>query len=160
MNTIHTDDRAVSQVIAILMIVILVLVALIAVVVLFPDNNPKPDTKSASFTGDFRGNGSDTVTITHEGGDELKASNITVVIDGAMNSVTSQPYFTINGRHKLTSLGYHSESLMKPSDSITLNKSSLGVEDEINFKEAEIRLIYRISKSRNITYYSWTHPDV
>lgn len=142
---------------AILLIVNVLLLGIIGASSLDRDDT-NPNIASASFTSDFESNGSDSVITMHNGGDDLKADNVTIIIDGAINGMTEKPYSEINGHHNVTSLGYTPGSYLEPDDTIVLNRSTLGVADEIDFESAEIRLTYQMEKSIN-TYYKWTGPD-
>jgi len=121
--------------------VVIVAVMLAATVALFvegPDPNP-PDQKNVWLdTESFESNGSDSLTIIHKSGDNLSTRNLTFTIREAINGRAGEPYTAINGRHNLTSLGHKSDSYLTPNDTITLNRSTLGVEDEINFKTADV----------------------
>lgn len=78
----RSDERAVSPVIGVIMMVAVtvILAAVVSMLVLGMgsdvDTNPQ-----ASFS--FEYDGVDTVTITHDGGDTLDATKVSVLIDGA-----------------------------------------------------------------------------
>ena len=124
--------------------VVIVAVILAATVALFvegPDPNP-PDQEKWFDAKSFESNGSDCLTIIQTKGDNLSVHNLTVTIRNASNGRTGEPYAAVNGRHNLTSLGYESGSYLTPNDTITLNRSTLGVDDTINFETADVFLRY------------------
>jgi len=131
-------------------IVVVILAAIFALYSEGPDPNP-PDTESTWLdTKNFESNGSDSLTIVHRYGNNLSVHNSTLVIRDTINGRAGEPYAAINGRHNLTTLGYESGSSLTPNDTITLNRSTLGVEDEINFEIAEVLIEYG-----NREYYVW-----
>ncbi|MCU4717480.1 type IV pilin [Halapricum hydrolyticum] len=150
--------------------VVIVAVILAATVALFVEGpSPSgPDWKYITLdTENFDSNGSDSLTIVHKSGDNASVHNLTVIICNASNGRTGEPYAAINGRHNLTSLGYESGSYLTPNDTITLNRSTLGVEDEINFKTADVFVRYtrlHMGEESKVTTYNWngseaTTPD-
>jgi len=158
MDTGDVDRNDILWGLTAILLIVNVLLLVVIGASLFDRDDPDPDLHpGASFTSDFESNGSDSVIITHDGGDDFRADNVTIVIDGAINEVTGEPYDEINGRHNVTSLGYHSGSDLGPGDTIVLNRSTLGVADGINFETAEIRVVRETTES-TLTYYKWTGP--
>jgi flagellin-like protein len=93
-----TEDRAVSPVIGVILMVAItvILAAVIGTFVLGLGDQVSENAPQASFSFDFSATGSDgftgddgdNVTITHEGGDTLEASNVEARGD---NSTTNSP---------------------------------------------------------------------
>jgi len=74
---IHDDD-AVSPVIGVILMVAItvILAAVIASFVLGLGDQAQQATPQASFSWDYEGGGTDTVTITHDGGDSIEAREL------------------------------------------------------------------------------------
>lgn len=139
--------------------VVIVVAILAAIFVLYIgglDPNP-PDQEKWFDAKSFESNGSDCLTIIHTKGDDLSVHNLTVTIRGAINGRTREPYAAVNGRHNLTSLGYESGSYLTPNDTITLNRSTLGVVDTINFETADVFLRY--GKATLYFYGDWNESE-
>jgi len=163
----ETNDAAWIVGIVGVVIVAIILAGIAALIVDTPDPNP-PDQKTMWLdTKSFETNGSDSLTIVHRDGHNLRVHNLTLVIRDAINGRAGEPYAAINGRHNLTSLGYESGSYLTPNDTITLNKSTLGVENDINFETAEVLVRYtrsHMGEKSKVTIYNWngseaTTPD-
>ena len=75
-----TEDRAVSPVIGVILMVAItvILAAVIGTFVLGLGDQVSESAPQASFSFDFNVSGNNSVTITHEGGETLEASNIGV----------------------------------------------------------------------------------
>ena len=89
-----TEDRAVSPVIGVILMVAItvILAAVIGTFVLGLGDQVSESAPQASFSFEFNVSGtSDTVNITHEGGETLEASNIDVNGD---SGVTPNPGFS------------------------------------------------------------------
>ncbi|MBV0900950.1 type IV pilin [Haloarcula salina] len=74
------DDDAVSPVIGVILMVAItvILAAVIASFVLGLGDQAQQATPQASFSWEYEGGGTDTVTITHDGGDSIEAQELYV----------------------------------------------------------------------------------
>jgi flagellin-like protein len=99
-----TDDEAVSPVIGVILMVAItvILAAVIGTFVLglgdqvqdsAPNTNFEWDYTDGSTTSGFAGDSDDTVQITHDGGEDVDASNIEVSGDGT-NNLNGNPAFS------------------------------------------------------------------
>ena len=94
-----TEDRAVSPVIGVILMVAItvILAAVIGTFVLGLGDQVSESAPQASFSFDFNVSGNNSVTITHEGGETLEASNIGVSgDDGAPDDVNNFSADTIS----------------------------------------------------------------
>jgi len=100
-----TDDRAVSPVIGVILMVAItvILAAVIGTFVLGLGDQVSENAPQASFSFDFSDNGDgfngdpgDNVTITHEGGETLEASNIGVEGDNSSSTLSGSFSGTIS----------------------------------------------------------------
>jgi len=96
-NELLTEDRAVSPVIGVILMVAItvILAAVIGTFVLGLGDQVSDSAPQASFSFDFsdsgdgfNGDGTDNVTITHEGGETLEAADIGVEGDNSSSSLS------------------------------------------------------------------------
>ncbi|QSG11055.1 Pilin/Flagellin, FlaG/FlaF family [Halapricum desulfuricans] len=154
MHEFRTDDTAVSPVIGvILMVAITVLLASTAAVFFlqFGDEAGTSTPPTAAFETDYSDGSSDTVTFTHESGDSLDTSKLTIVVNGANVS---------NERHEVSTIVTQSE--LSAGSVIEVSNSTLPVGSSVNvdFSEATIKLTWEGSAATSSTTLAeWTGPD-
>lgn len=157
MHALRRDDAAVSEVVGVvLMVAITVLLASTAAVFFLEFGNESGPTTppTAAFDVDYSSGSSDVVTFTHQSGDNLEASELTLVIEDA----------NVSGRHDVQPIVTQPE--LSAGSSIEVSKSSLNetssvtISDDIDFSEATITLVWEAPDStKSTTLAEWSGPD-
>ncbi|MDS0222157.1 type IV pilin N-terminal domain-containing protein [Haloarcula sp. S1AR25-5A] len=140
---IHDDD-AVSPVIGVILMVAItvILAAVIASFVLGLGDQAQQATPQASFSWDYEGGSTETVTITHDGGDSIEAQEL--YVRGDFNYATSGDTWG-NWSSSITD-----SSEVTAGNSIDINAGS----------EYDLRVIYETQEGDNSATLSQdTGPD-
>ena len=114
-------------------------------------------TPTASFQTDYDDETSDSLTFSHNAGDKLKASELTLVVDdvkGASGTISG-----VNGSYAVDTLV--SDTKLGAGSSITVSKSTFsGTSADLDFSEARLKLVWEGSGSGQSTVIAdWTGPD-
>ncbi|QSG04714.1 Pilin/Flagellin, FlaG/FlaF family [Halapricum desulfuricans] len=137
------------------MVAITVLLASTAAVFFlqFGDETGTSTPPTAAFETDYSDGNSDAVTFTHESGDSLDTSELTVVVNGANVS-------DVNGRHEVSTIVTQSELSAGSVIEVSNSTDSLDISKNIDFSEATIKLTWEGSAATSSTTLAeWTGPD-
>ncbi|MFB6189548.1 MAG: type IV pilin [Halapricum sp.] len=156
MHTVRNDTKAVSPVIGvILMVAITVLLAATAATFFLElgHNQGTQMTPHAAVNVDYHTGQSDTVTLSHQTGDDLTVEHLSVVIsDANPNSVDKRfPVEDISS--------YGPGSKLTAGSSITLDENTLGASQALDFSSATVKLVWDGSGSRSTILREWSGPD-
>ncbi|MCU4718997.1 type IV pilin N-terminal domain-containing protein [Halapricum hydrolyticum] len=154
MHALRTDDTAVSEVVGVvLMVAITVLLASTAAVFFLEFGNESGPTTppTAAFETDYSSGPSDVVTFSHQSGDNLEASELTLVIEDANVSAA-------NGRHDVQPIVTQPE--LSAGSSIKVSNSSLAPGSNVDLSGATITLVWEAPGStKTTTLAEWSGPD-
>lgn len=119
-NTLHSDDRAVSPVVGVILMVAITVLLAATSATFFLDlgsNSLEENTPQAAFTFDYDAGSPDSLTIEHRSGDSIRAGSLYITVSGASAG---------NGQHEFTSLGTLSaESKVTAGSRVMFTASSL-----------------------------------
>jgi flagellin-like protein len=171
---ILNDDRAVSPVIGVILMVAItvILAAVIGTFVLGLGDQVSQTTPSSSFQFNYDrvDGGEDTLTIAHNGGDTLTASEVRVAISGAASngSVTDS---NINSQHdfaNLSTIGTNGE--ISAGTTATINQDNLeGTQsvtntfdsnETLDLSGATVRVVWQAAEGDSSAQLgTWSGPD-
>jgi len=167
LKQLFTDDDAVSPVIGVILMVAItvILAAVIGTFVLGLGNQVQSTTPSANFAVNFENDVSaggvtwDNVTITHDGGDKISATQLNV------SSGTSFTYLNSSGTAGATPANYNttmSFAAMESPSQVTAGTGVTVVSDTSDHQldSATFRVIWQSENGDNsATLRKWSGPD-
>ncbi|WP_254823356.1 type IV pilin [Haloglomus halophilum] len=152
-NNLFTDDDAVSPVIGVILMVAItvILAAVIGTFVLGLGDQVSNTSPTASFTFDFSDSNGE-LAITHDGGNSIPASQLTIVAQGASYN---------NGNLGAATSSTSWEAASGSSDDVTAGSSVTIVEDTADgLNGATVRMTWQSSNGGDTaTLGKWTGPD-
>jgi len=148
------QDDAVSPVIGVILMVAItvILAAVIATFVLGLGDNLSNTAPQASFGFDYSDSGSDTLDITHEGGDTIPSGELSAAVSGASGS--NSP----NGAYENLFDGY---SRVSAGATDTIDDDAIdGGSGSLDLNSATVRVVYSSSDgSSSATLGQWDGPN-
>jgi len=160
-SKLFDDDRAVSPVIGVILMVAItvILAAVIGTFVLGLGENLQDTSPQASFAFDFNpdagGSGGDQLEITHETGDEIPASQVSVVVNNASDG--DNP----SGKYSWSDVG--GSGPVSAGSSVTVDSTNVGTntaESDLNLKGATVRVTWTSeSGGSSATLAEWSGPQ-
>jgi len=159
------EERAVSPVIGVILMVAItvILAAVIGTFVLGLGDQVQQTSPQASFGVDYTNpadsTSSDSLTLTHETGDELTAANVDVVVSGASDGDVSDS--NLNSAYDWNADLSGSDPISAGS-SVTLDETSIGGDgtSALDLSGATVRVTWTSSDgSTSATLKEWSGPD-
>jgi flagellin-like protein len=151
------DDRAVSPVIGVILMVAItvILAAVIGTFVLGLGDQVSQTTPSASFQFDYDADDTvgDNLTITHNGGDTLTASEVNVTVSGSNYG---------NGSYTWASLDTSTSSSgsLSAGSSANLNSSYVGNDNNLDLADATVRVVWQAAEGDSSAQLgTWSGPN-
>jgi flagellin-like protein len=154
------DDRAVSPVIGVILMVAItvILAAVIGTFVLGLGDQVSQTTPQASFSFDYDRDTTapiqDELTVSHNGGDTLEASEVSITISGASpdpgNVNSSTPWGNFSGTGDEVSAG----------SSVVISNSSVSTNNELDLSGATVRVVWQAAEGDSSAQLgTWNGPD-
>jgi len=139
---LFTEDRAVSPVIGVILMVAItvILAAVIGTFVLGLGDQVSESAPQAQFTFDYSDGATDSIEITHDGGDAIEAADLNVSISGASGSGSP------NAQFLWTTVG--SSGTVSAGSSGTIDDTTVnGGSGDLDLSSATVRIIWSSSNS-------------
>jgi len=162
-TNIIDDDKAVSPVIGVILMVAItvILAAVIGTFVLGLGDQVQDTSPQASFGFDYTNPSSDgdSLTITHQSGDEIEAANVDVVVSGASDDDDTSD---LNQAYDWGSAPISGSGPVSAGTSITLDDSTIGdgTSNPLDLSGASVRVVWSSSDgSSSSTLGEWSGPD-
>ncbi|QIO25415.1 type IV pilin [Haloarcula sp. JP-L23] len=149
------DDDAVSPVIGVILMVAItvILAAVIATFVLGLGDSVSNTAPQASFSFDYEDESSDTLTITHDGGDTIDSGTLSATQSGATASGTPDQKYD-----GLFSGASNSEVSAGTSD--TIDSAALNAGGSLDLSGATVRVVFNSEAGdTSATLGEWSGPD-
>jgi flagellin-like protein len=157
LKQLFTDDSAVSPVIGVILMVAItvILAAVIGTFVLNLGGSVSQTTPQASFGFDFENGATDNVTITHETGDSIEASRLSV------SATTNFEYVTAAGAADGTSNSSKEYTEMGVTGTVSAGNSVEVTNDGVDDFDGEtFRVVWNSENNENsATLSEWTAPN-
>lgn len=137
-----SDDRGVSPVIGVILMVAItvILAAVIGTFVLGLGNQMGQSAPQASFGADYDGS-ADELQITHEGGDKMAASDLSVVVDGNSDPIST---YDVDESSDITA-----------GTTVTIDGSG----GETVNSDSTVRIVWQQGGEDSAVVYEWNGPD-
>jgi len=161
-NKLFDDDRAVSPVIGVILMVAItvILAAVIGTFVLGLGNQVQETSPNANIAFDYTNDsdGDDTLQITHETGDTIEASQVSVVVSGAENGGPDA-----NAKYAWNDFTDSDVEEINAGSSVTLTQSNLDSDSDpgnLNLAGASARVTWASdSGGSSATLGEWSGPE-
>jgi len=160
-NKLFDDEKAVSPVIGVILMVAItvILAAVIGTFVLGLGNQVQETSPNANIAFDYTNDsdGDDTLQITHETGDTIEASQVSVVLSGVENGGTDA-----NGKYAWNDFLDNDVEEINAGSSITVTDGDIGESDtgDLNLASASARVTWSSdSGGSSATLGEWNGPD-
>ncbi|MBO4246671.1 type IV pilin N-terminal domain-containing protein [Halomicrobium sp. IBSBa] len=155
-KALFDDDEAVSPVIGVILMVAItvILAAVIATFVLGLGDQISNTAPQASFSFDYTEDTSDTLQVTHNGGETISANEIEASVSGAQKAGGGDVTYD----HNL--FGDSSDSEVSAGTTDTIDTDSFNSSPDIDLSGATVRVTYQPAEGGNsATLGRWDGPD-
>jgi len=161
-NKLFDDEKAVSPVIGVILMVAItvILAAVIGTFVLGLGNQVQETSPNANIAFDYTNDsdGDDTLQITHETGDTIEASQVSVVVSGSTGGGTDA-----NGKYAWNDFTDEDVEEINAGSSITVTDDVLDSDDNgenLNLASASARVTWSSdSGGSSATLGEWSGPE-
>ncbi|WP_411967035.1 type IV pilin [Haloferax sp. YSSS75] len=165
------DDDAVSPVIGVILMVAItvILAAVIGTFVLGLGDQVGDTAPQASFAFDYTNNSAhtdstldgDVLEITHESGDQIAASELSVSVSGAKNASDDSSVSLATGEPSIPNPMSAGKTITLDDDSFTgLSTGDGSAGTDVSLSGASVRVVWTSeSGSNSATLQKWTGPD-
>jgi len=163
-SKLFDDDRAVSPVIGVILMVAItvILAAVIGTFVLGLGDQVQQTSPQASFGFDYGPgegeNGGDTLEVTHESGNEIAASQLSVVLTNASDDEVTD----LNQKYAWNGGTLNGGDPVSAGSSVTLSESTFsgGTDGDFDLSGASIRVTWSSEDgSTSSTLGEWSGPE-
>lgn len=162
------DDRAVSPVIGVILMVAItvILAAVIGTFVLGLGDQVSQTTPNASFGFDYDrvNGGNDSLTISHNGGDTIGSTEVSVAVSGGSISASNGTDSDLNQAHNWTDFGSGGD--ISAGSTADINRANLEVlsefdtVSEVDLSGATVRVVWQSSGGDSSAQLGrWDGPD-
>ncbi|WP_135304106.1 type IV pilin [Haloarcula amylovorans] len=166
-RNLFDDEQGVSPVIGVILMVAItvILAAVIATFVLGLGENLSSQAPQASFSFDYEQSGSDTLTITHDGGDTIDATTLNATISGESVSGATNDGWGSNSVHgsgdgDLFASGDVSAGTTDTVTAEDFHDESSVTTDELDLSGATVKVVYSSPDGgSSATLGNWEGPD-
>jgi flagellin-like protein len=148
------DDRGVSPVIGVILMVAItvILAAVIGTFVLGLGDQVSQTTPQSSFQFDYDQSSNDTLTIAHNGGDTLEASNVNVTIGGVNN--------TVDGSYNWETGLDGASGDINAGSTVEVNGGNVNNNNDLDLSSATVRVVWQASGGDSSAQLgTWSGPD-